>query len=220
MLCHCQRAVFTLAKALRQASVHPGCAQGEGCAQGVAVSIAVWMANVRSSAVVSRPWVVPRLGHTCVTTLLWNVARSLVTSVRAHARQGFGVASVVCRSRCVRIGLWLEDCSQRSATWQLTTRGVSVADTRVRLIVLSRWQALHVMVPGGRVRFRSTAAATSSSLSAAACCVRHCRPPHVGWWRLKSPTTMWDASGVAWSWATSSSITGTSRAVLCWGDGL
>ena len=220
MLHHHRRAVFTLARALQQAGVHPGCARAEGRAQGVAVSIAVWMASVRSSAVVSRPWVVPRLGHTYVITLLRNVARSLVTSVRAHAHRGFSVALVVCRSRCVRIGLWSEDCSQWSATWQLTTRGVSVADTRVRSIMLSRWRALHVTVPGGRVRFRSAAAATSSSLSAAACCVRHCRPPHVGWWRLKSPTTMWDASGVAWSQATSSLITSTSRAVLCQGDGL
>ena len=59
----------------------------------------------------SRPWVVSRLGHTCVTTLLQNVAWSLVTSVRAHTHQGFSVALVVCRSRYVRIGLWLEDCS-------------------------------------------------------------------------------------------------------------
>ena len=180
MLHHRRRAVFTLARALQQAGVHPGRAWGEGRAQGVAVSIAVWMASVRSSTVVSRPWVVPRLGHTCVTTLLRNVAQSLVTSVHAHAHWGFSVASVVCRSRCVRIGLWLEDCSQRSTTWQLTTQGVSMADTRVRSIVLSRWRALHVMVPGGRVRFRSAAAATSSSLSATACCVRHRRPPHVG----------------------------------------
>ena len=84
---------------------------------------------------------------------------------------------------------------------------------KARSIVLWELRASHVTVPGGRIRSSPAVSVTLISRSAAVCCVRHVVPPHLGWCRLKSPSTRWPDVGSSASYVSSSSIAGVSTAV-------
>ena len=67
---------------------------------------------------------------------LLNSEVSLQVSVQSQACWDCGGASSADRSRMVRIGRWSDNCWWSSETPQASSRGVSTAEVKHRLIVL------------------------------------------------------------------------------------
>ena len=90
----------------------------------------------------------------------------------------------------VHIGRWSDDDSSSWDAWHPTTLSVRLDDVNVRSSVLWLPLAFHVIMPPGVMRSIPRCVIVPRRSSASLWWLRIAWPPHLGWWRLKSPVRM------------------------------